>query len=967
MNTLLRIAKKEFGSFFSSPVAFIFLGAFLGLTLFIFFWVETFFSRNITEVRPLFDWMPVLLIFLTAAITMRMWAEEHRAGSLELLLTSPVQPITLVLGKFLACLGLITVSLLLTLPLPITVSVLGPLDWGPVFGGYTATLFLAAAYISIGLFVSINSDNQIVSLITTSLICGLFYLIGSDTLVAFFGNRSSEILQLFGTGSRFESITRGVIDARDLYYYVALMGIFLCLNIYGLEKIRWAGNPGNTNHRRWRLVCGLVIANFVIANFWLNPISKLRTDMTQGNIYSISDATRSYLGQIKEPLLIRGYFSPQTHPLLAPLVPRLRDLLKEYGVAGGEKIQVEFVDPMENPELEQEAGQKYGIRPIPFQTASKYQASVTNSYFDILIRYGDQFETLGFRDLIEIKAQNERDLDIELRNPEYDITRAIKKVLFSYQGGGDIFSSIPQPVTFTGYFSSDTRLPNELVELKTTIVELLKELEEESDRKFSGNIVDPDANDGQLAKKISAEYGFQPMSASLFDTNTFWYYMTLSSGDQVLEIPLPEDLQKESLRRSIDAGLKRFGVGFTKTIALSAPKPPPPQMQQYGMPPRNMELQFNSMREILSREHKIIDAGLAKGHIPGESDLLLVVSPKDLDQKSLFAIDQFLMQGGTVILATSSFNVGFQGALSIEPHSSGLEEWLQHHGINIGKELVLDSQNSSFPVPAERKVGGFTIRETHLVKYPHFVDIRPNGMNQDSVMMSGINQLTMTWPSPIEIDTEKNSTRTVTRLIGSSENSWLSTTTNVQPDFKSHSDLGFPVTGEQSSHLLAMTIEGSFSSYFSGKVSPLLEKEAPSEKPAPEQKKEEEKQVIVRQIDKSPESARIILFASNSFLCDTMLNISSSVMRTSYLEPIQLMANSVDWSLEDRQLLTIRSRSHYSRTLLPITKEEQLFWEYLNYGLAVIGLGVIWYLKFILQKRTQRRQLAFLEQAPGRV
>ena len=105
MSTLFRIARKEFGAFFSSPVAFIFLGTFLATTLFIFFWVETFFSRNITELRALFEWMPILLIFLVAAITMRMWAEEHRAGTLEFLLTSPVRPMTLVLGKFLACLG----------------------------------------------------------------------------------------------------------------------------------------------------------------------------------------------------------------------------------------------------------------------------------------------------------------------------------------------------------------------------------------------------------------------------------------------------------------------------------------------------------------------------------------------------------------------------------------------------------------------------------------------------------------------------------------------------------------------------------------------------------------------------------------------------------------------------------------------------------------------------------------------
>lgn len=967
MNTLFRIARKEFGSFFSSPIAFIFLGTFLAVTLFVFFWVETFFANNITEVRPLFEWMPILLIFLSAAITMRMWAEEHRAGTLEFLLTSPVQPMTLVLGKFLACVGLIAVALTLTLPLPITISMLGPLDWAPVLSGYLATLFLAAAYISIGLFVSVKSETQIVSLIITSLICGLLYLIGSDTLVAFFGNQGSELLQLLGTGSRFNSITRGVVDIRDLYYYLGIMGVFLCLNIYGLEKIRWAGNPTNKKHRLWQITCGLLIANFIVANFWLAPIGLLRVDMTQGNIYSISDATQNYLQQIKEPLLIRGYFSSQTHPLLAPLVPRLRDLLEEYSIAGGDKVLVEFVNPLDNPELEQEAGQKYGIRPIPFQTTSKYQASVTNSYFDILVQYGDQFETLGFRDLIEVKAQNEQNLEVELRNPEYDITRAIKKVLYNYQGGGNIFNRIKKPVTFTGYFSDDSRLPEELVQLKKDVSSLLEEMEEASGKRFTGNIVDPDT-DNQVAKTINEKYGFQPMSASLFDTNTFWFYMTLNSGDQTLEVPLPEDLEKESLKRSMNAGLKRFATGFTKTVALSVPASTPP-MPQYGMPARG--LQFNVLREMLSQEHTVKDATLESGTVPSEADLLMVVSPEKLDDKQLFAIDQFLMQGGTLILATSPYQINLDQSLSITHHTSGLNDWLAHNGITINDMLVLDPRNSAFPVPVDRDVGGFTIRETHMVKYPYFVDIRPDGMNPDSGLTNGINQLTMNWASPVKINEETNDERTVTRLLHSSNKSWVSSSTEIQPDFKLHGDLGFPVSGNQGQQLLGVAIEGSFSSYFAGKPSP-LQKEQPaatSEAPA-EGKQEDDKkqQVIFRQIDKSPESARIILFSSNSFLSDTILSIGSSVMRTSYLEPVRMMANTVDWSLEDRGLLSIRGRSHFSRPLFPLSKGMQLVWEYLNYGLVLMGLAIIWFIKLFIRKRIQKQQLVLIQQQPsGRI
>ncbi|HZV20060.1 MAG TPA: ABC transporter permease, partial [Hyphomicrobiales bacterium] len=269
MSNIFRIARKELASLFSSPAAFIFIAVFLAALLFIFFWVDRFFARNIADVRPLFEWMPVLLIFLVSALTMRMWSEERRAGTLEFLMTAPVKPLHLVLGKFLACLGLVAVVLALTLPLPVTVSLLGPLDWGPVFGGYVATLALASAYISIGLFVSSNTDNQIVSLIMTALICGLLYVIGSDSLTSLFGNEGGEILRLFGSGSRFNSIARGVIDFRDLYYYLSIFAVFLVLNLYSLESLRWAIRGQNPRHFEWRLASGLLVANFLAANLWL--------------------------------------------------------------------------------------------------------------------------------------------------------------------------------------------------------------------------------------------------------------------------------------------------------------------------------------------------------------------------------------------------------------------------------------------------------------------------------------------------------------------------------------------------------------------------------------------------------------------------------------------------------------------------------------------------------------------------
>lgn len=944
INKIGRIACKEFNGFFASPVAFIFLGAFLLVTLFTFFWVETFFSRNIADVRPLFEWMPVLLIFLAAAITMRMWSEERRAGTLEFLLTMPVPPASFVFGKFIACLGLVAVALALTLPLPISVSLLGDLDWGPVIGGYLATLFLAAAYIAIGLFISSRSDSQIVSLILTTVACGLLYLSGSTALTDLFGNRASEFLRLIGSGSRFESIARGVIDFRDLYYYLSLVGLFLTLNVFMLEWLRWAGNRRNAEHKRWGIATALLGANFLAANLWLTPISWARADMTQGNMYSISEATRGYLAQLREPLLIRGYFSKQTHPYLAPLVPQIRDLLEEYELAGKGKVKVEIVDPADDSKHEQEAAERYNIKPEPFQVASKYQASIVNSYFDILVKYGDQHETLGFRELIEYKTSGPDDIDVQLRNPEYDLTQAVKKVLYAYQASGQLFSNIEQPVKFKGYISPNDKLPDELVQARKTLQDLLEEYKKQAGGKLEVEIVDPDAFGGTLAKKLQNEHGLNPMWTGLIGGKVFWFYMMLEGNGMTVPVPLTENLTKSGFEDGIKTALKRFSKGFMKNIALHTPQ-------------RTLDIQgtggestpeFSWLRTMLEQEHAVFDADLKNGYVPENADLLLIAAPQYLDQAQLFAIDQFLMQGGTVIIASSPYEVGLKNSVAVFKQDSGLKDWLAHHGIEVQEKLVLDTQNSPFPVPVQRQIGGgFTVQEMHMVDYPYFVDIREGAEEAQDGVMTGVNQVTVTWPSPISIDNERNQSRRVIPLLYSSEESWTSTDhQNVTPDFSKGPNGGFEQGPPEGRQLLAATVEGQFESFFKGKESPLATAGTGAK--------------ISRIIEKSPESSRIILFASSSFINDQMLNMISRALGTQYINPAQTVANAVDWSLEERALLSLRGRAHFSRTLEPLSKDAQMFWEYLNYGLGLLGLAVIWLLRRRADKKMRIRYTAVL-------
>ncbi|MDE1929320.1 MAG: ABC transporter permease subunit, partial [Burkholderiales bacterium] len=270
------VARKEVGGYFASPAAFLFFAAFLALTMFVFFWVDTFFARGLADVRPLFQWMPVLMIFLVGALTMRSWADERRSGTIELLLTAPVPPTAQLLGKYLGVLALVAIALVLTLPLPFTVALLGPLDWGPVVGGYVASLALASAYAAIGLWVSARTDNQIVSLIMSCAIAGVFYLVGSPAVSGLFGNPVGDWLRELGAGARFESITRGVLDLRDLAYYASITVLFLVLCRLALERLRWAGNPVGPAQRRWLVAAALIAANAVALNLWLAPLRGAR-------------------------------------------------------------------------------------------------------------------------------------------------------------------------------------------------------------------------------------------------------------------------------------------------------------------------------------------------------------------------------------------------------------------------------------------------------------------------------------------------------------------------------------------------------------------------------------------------------------------------------------------------------------------------------------------------------------------
>ena len=233
------VTARELRAYFNSPIAYVFLSVFAGAALFTFFNVEAFFARGVADLRGLFAPLPLLMILLVPALTMRLWAEEQKQGTLEVLLTLPVRDHELVAGKFLASWILLGCALGLTLALPVSAAILGRLDWGPVVGGYLGAVLLGGAYLAAGQFLSASTENQILAFILALVVCLALYGLGTEAFAGLFSDRLAGVLRALGTGSRFQSIARGVIDLRDLVYYASLTLFFLAACVLAVRARRW--------------------------------------------------------------------------------------------------------------------------------------------------------------------------------------------------------------------------------------------------------------------------------------------------------------------------------------------------------------------------------------------------------------------------------------------------------------------------------------------------------------------------------------------------------------------------------------------------------------------------------------------------------------------------------------------------------------------------------------------------------
>lgn len=219
MHQVTLIMGRELKDFFISPIAYIVIAVFLLVTGWLFF--STFFVFGQADMRNFFNLLPMTFAFVVPAITMRLFAEELNTGSYEILLTLPVTFGDIIVGKFLAGAVFVGAILLPTVSYPVFIALMGELDWGPVIGGYAGALMLGAAFTAIGLFASALTRNQIIAFIVGAVIC--FSLTTIDRMLFFFPAPLLDIVNYVGASSHFQNVAKGIIDTRDILYFLSLV------------------------------------------------------------------------------------------------------------------------------------------------------------------------------------------------------------------------------------------------------------------------------------------------------------------------------------------------------------------------------------------------------------------------------------------------------------------------------------------------------------------------------------------------------------------------------------------------------------------------------------------------------------------------------------------------------------------------------------------------------------------------
>jgi len=386
---LSALCSKELAHYFYSPAAYIVAAVFLLVCGYLF--SVPLFMLNQASIRGFLETAPLLMTFVVPAVTMRLFAEEFKSGTAELLFTLPVKEWQVLMSKTFSAFCVVCAMLSLTAVYPVVIAFLGTIDGGAVLCSYAGLMLSALLLVCAGVFASACSRNQVVAFITAFLLCFALFLTGK--MVPFMPPWLAGAASFAGLDSHLEAFSRGVFDFRDALYFLSMSALFL----FWAQLSLWQRRAGTADRPAlFRVAGGAVLALGLFASFnMLAAQARLRLDCTQGRLYSISPATKKLLASLEDPLPVTLYYSRELPPQISTMKSYLRDFLDEYAQASRGKLRV-TVREIGPDQQEMQQALKAGVIPVRFDIYSSDKYEQREGFFGLSMQYRDRRQLMPF-------------------------------------------------------------------------------------------------------------------------------------------------------------------------------------------------------------------------------------------------------------------------------------------------------------------------------------------------------------------------------------------------------------------------------------------------------------------------------------------------------------------------------------------------------------------------------------------
>lgn len=843
MRNIWIIFRRELKSYFDSPIGYIFLTVFWLVSISLYMW--PFFQFPLADMGRYFSLLPIILCIFVPAIAMRLWAEEKRLNTFEMLQTFPMTSTQIVLGKYFASLVFYILALAGTSIIPVMLAVLGDPDGGMIFSSYIGGLLIGALFLAIGIFFSGFCKDQIVAYVVTLMALLGVFLLGTrmlDTILPF--GLASILKDILGVFEHYNEFTKGVIDIIHILYFVVWTALFLFLNGFYLES---------RSRREARLlftgalICCIGIG--LVFNWFISSMSLGRLDMTENKIYTLSKGTENILRGLEVPVTLNVY----------------------------------------------------------------------------------------------ITAKDE--MPTELKDFERDIVSKLEEMKIA--AGGNLRIKVI-------HLSAEKYLEVREARLRERIAKLTGEEKEEAEEKL--------AKEKTIEEKL-LEKGLQPfnMVANRESSQQMMQLIFSAIGLEYKDkdedfIPqvLPASLGK--LEYEVISRIFRLTRKKEPVVALVAPRSTIPDymMQMYaqmGMPLPPQQDPFAGLARLLGNEKldvRRVDI-TKESKLPDEFDVLLLISPQNLNERQLWEINRAIAQGIPTIITAheQEFEYKIKGRrlnVSNSKVSSGINKVLEKYGIKISDKILMSSNH--MPVTMQLRQGNMTV--VTPIDTPLNIMILREDMNKDNPITNRLEKLFYMWGSSLDVDQDKMSENKLkaTELFSTGNRAW----TEKAEAFSVNANVMEPPL-RLNSYTCAMLIEGQFPDTYRGKDRPKWtpKQQRPGIPPSRSKDDEESPEPV------KSKPGKVILVGSGNLFSDNFLS--------GFEDTRKLLINFLDYLTGGEDLIRVRTNEMINRLIdkSDISNAQRNLWKILNIGgfsIIVIAAGIVYY---VLRMKARKKYMASLK------